>query len=275
MSNLPNLSRVTPQKTRTAALDIPSLSDGLPKELWRGLLRPKLVEKAVLAADVIFIVAAGLFSNLGYQWLASGDFAHAAAFVGLGIIVAVNFAAIMSARQNYHLKDLSRFAKQAQFHRHLVQCLCRTRRGRVYDENEQRFFAWLDNPVLCQRAGDASLLPYSRCKLDFPGSGKWIIRPKNCHRHCGEGSERFIAFADGASAVRLLPGEHLRGVKGRDCVDWHNNITEFKAYRCDSGRQRPADRGHLPSVRLAASARDRRNSGCARCDPCLSSSGSR
>jgi Undecaprenyl-phosphate glucose phosphotransferase len=113
MSSAPNLSRVTPPRARAATLDIAPSSDEIPKKSWRGLLRPKLVEKAVLTADVIFIVSSGFFSTLGYQWLAGGEITHIAAFVGLGIIVAVNFTAIMSARRNYHLKNLARFAMQA------------------------------------------------------------------------------------------------------------------------------------------------------------------
>jgi Undecaprenyl-phosphate glucose phosphotransferase len=113
MSSVPNVSRVTRQKASAAVLDILPFSDQAPKPSWRGLLRPKLVEKAVLTADVFVIVTAGFFSSLGYQWLTSGDLAYVAVFVGLGIIVAVNFTAIMNARRNYHLKNLARFARQA------------------------------------------------------------------------------------------------------------------------------------------------------------------
>jgi Undecaprenyl-phosphate glucose phosphotransferase len=113
MSEVPNLSRVTPQKARTASVDIPLFSGEIPKRTWRDLLRPRLVEKAVLTADVIFIVLAGLVCSLGYHWITAGDLAHVTAFVGLGIIVAINFTAIMTARRNYHLKNLALFARQA------------------------------------------------------------------------------------------------------------------------------------------------------------------
>ncbi|MBU6461144.1 MAG: undecaprenyl-phosphate glucose phosphotransferase [Bradyrhizobium sp.] len=113
MSKVQNVSRITPPKAGTASIDIPIFSDEIPKRSWFGLLRPKLVEKAVLIADVIFIVAAGLVSSLGYRLLANGDLAHVVAFAGLGIVVAVNFTAIMIARRNYHLKNLARFARQA------------------------------------------------------------------------------------------------------------------------------------------------------------------
>lgn len=113
MSNVPNLSRVTPQNARTTSIGTPLFSEERPKHIWRNLLRPKLVEKAVLVADAIFIVAVGLLSSLGYQWTTNGDFAHATVFVGVGIIVAVNFTAVMTARGNYHLKNLARFTRQA------------------------------------------------------------------------------------------------------------------------------------------------------------------
>lgn len=113
MSKVPNLSRIMPQKARTASVDIPLFSSEIPRRTWRDLLRPRFVENAVLTADVIFIVAAGLVCSMGYHWITAGDLAHVTAFVGVGIIVAVNFTAIMTARRNYHLKNLALFARQA------------------------------------------------------------------------------------------------------------------------------------------------------------------
>jgi Undecaprenyl-phosphate glucose phosphotransferase len=111
MNKVPSLSPFAPQKT--TALDIPPIAGELPNRIWRPLLRPKLVEKAVLTVDVIFIMAAGVVCSFGYQWMTNGDLAHVMAFVGLGIIVAINFAAIMTARRNYHLKHLALFGRQA------------------------------------------------------------------------------------------------------------------------------------------------------------------
>lgn len=113
MSNVPNLSPFRPQEATTASVDIPPLSGEIPKRTWHKLLRPQLVEKAILTADVIFIVAAGFVCNSGYSWITTGDFANVAAFAGLGIIVAVNFTAIMTARRNYRLKNLALFSRQA------------------------------------------------------------------------------------------------------------------------------------------------------------------
>ena len=114
MSKLPRISSSTPQEATTASVDATPASRDIPISMWQGLLRPKLVEKAVLTADVILILAASLVCSIGYQWMATGDdLAHVAAFVGVGIIVAVNFTAIMAARQNYRLKNLALFARQA------------------------------------------------------------------------------------------------------------------------------------------------------------------
>jgi Undecaprenyl-phosphate glucose phosphotransferase len=113
MSRVLDLSPLPQPEATTASADIPSFSRAMPKRRWQNLLRPKLVEKAVLTADVIFIVQAGLVCSLGYHWITSGDFAKVSALAGLGIIVAVNFAAIMTARRNYHLKNLALFPRQA------------------------------------------------------------------------------------------------------------------------------------------------------------------
>jgi Undecaprenyl-phosphate glucose phosphotransferase len=84
-----------------------------PKQPLQRLLRPSLVEEAVLVADVIFIVAASLICSSAYSWIATVDVAGMAAFAGLGTIVAVNFTAIMAARQNYRLKNLALLSRQA------------------------------------------------------------------------------------------------------------------------------------------------------------------
>jgi len=113
MGNVPHLAAFTPQEATTASGGIPPQIRELRKAALHELLRPRFVENAVLTADITFIVTAGLFCSLGYNWIATGDIANARAFVGVGIIIAVNFAAIMAARQNYRLKNLALFAKQA------------------------------------------------------------------------------------------------------------------------------------------------------------------
>jgi Undecaprenyl-phosphate glucose phosphotransferase len=83
-----------------------------PKRPWRGFLRPRFVEPGVLIADVLLIVAAGLICSWSYHWI-TGLGADVTPYAGVGVIVAANFAAIMTARRNYHLKRLILFATQA------------------------------------------------------------------------------------------------------------------------------------------------------------------
>lgn len=113
MGKVSSVSRVGP-KEETAPVGNPlSHSGETPNQTSPGLLRPELVEKAVLAADVVIIVAASLVCRIGYSWITNSDFANVNAFAGLGILVAVNFTAIMSARQNYHLRNLAQCYRQA------------------------------------------------------------------------------------------------------------------------------------------------------------------
>jgi Undecaprenyl-phosphate glucose phosphotransferase len=113
MSRVPSLSPFRPEEAITTSIDIPPLSGEIPKQSWRELVRPRLVEKAVLTADVVFIVAASLACRWSYSWISNGDLANGSVFVGLGIIVAVNFTAIMTARRNYGLKNLAQLYRQA------------------------------------------------------------------------------------------------------------------------------------------------------------------
>jgi Undecaprenyl-phosphate glucose phosphotransferase len=114
MSKVPSLSTVRPEEAVTSEEFFPNdVSNGGPKRRWHNLLSPEFIEKAVLAADVILILAASLIYSIGYSLIAPVAFAHVGAFVGVGMIVAVNFTAIMTARQNYHLEKLAAFSRQA------------------------------------------------------------------------------------------------------------------------------------------------------------------
>jgi Undecaprenyl-phosphate glucose phosphotransferase len=119
MNRVPNLSPFRAQEAPPTSPDIPPLPDILPlpgemsKQNWQKLVRPKLVEKAALIADVIFIVAASLLCWWSYSWITNGNIANWRPFAGLGTIVAVNFTAIMAARRNYRLKNLAQVTMQA------------------------------------------------------------------------------------------------------------------------------------------------------------------
>ncbi|HVX76012.1 MAG TPA: undecaprenyl-phosphate glucose phosphotransferase [Bradyrhizobium sp.] len=72
-----------------------------------------MVEHTVLVADYVFIVAASAFFSFAYHWFFTGDLNHERAFFSIGIIVAANFTAIMAARRNYRLKNLTLLGRQA------------------------------------------------------------------------------------------------------------------------------------------------------------------
>jgi Undecaprenyl-phosphate glucose phosphotransferase len=112
MDRRTRLSPLAPQEATAASADIRSPIREAPKATWRELVRPKLVENAVLTADVIIIALASLACGLVYQWITKGEVVNGAAFVGVGIIVAVNFTAVMVARRNYRLKHLTLVYRQ-------------------------------------------------------------------------------------------------------------------------------------------------------------------
>jgi len=109
MSGVPNLSRFsskdTPSETVISAVG-PQPASSTRSSSWRHLLRPQIVEKAVLAIDLVLIVSIGFVCSLLYHWVANVDIAKAKAFIGVGLLVAFNFAALMAARHNYNLKNL-------------------------------------------------------------------------------------------------------------------------------------------------------------------------
>ncbi len=112
MNGVPDLTQFTSQEAAIAS-DVRSLSGQRSDGKWRKLLRPHHVENAIITADFILIVATGLVCSFGYQWMTGGYATKFATFVSVGIVVAANFAVIMAARQNYRLKHLAPFTKQA------------------------------------------------------------------------------------------------------------------------------------------------------------------
>jgi Undecaprenyl-phosphate glucose phosphotransferase len=116
MSRVPSLTPLRPREAIAPAAE--AVTGEVPNnervgQRWHNLLRPEFAEKAVLAADVILILAASVVCSIGYSLITPGAFEHVSAFAGVGTIVAVNFTAIMTARQNYHLKTLALFSRQA------------------------------------------------------------------------------------------------------------------------------------------------------------------
>ena len=117
MSGVPNLSRVAPKTTSaesTAASGVPQPNPAQTQSgSWQQLLRPQVVEKAVLVADFVLIVSIGFICSLTYLWAVKADSSSVTSFVGVGLIIAFNFTALMAARRNYSLKALAQFVRQA------------------------------------------------------------------------------------------------------------------------------------------------------------------
>ena len=112
MSNLPLSKQLEPEEAVGPSSVGPVAQDNNARGTWHKLLRPLLIEKVVLVVDVVLItVTAVVCSNL-YLWT-TGSLPTDATFFGVGLIAAVNFAAVMSARRNYSLKNLTQTAKQA------------------------------------------------------------------------------------------------------------------------------------------------------------------
>lgn len=113
MGKISSVARFGPKESEAVSVDSPSHLSEIANQTWPRLLRPELVEKAVLAADVVVIVLASLVCRIAYSWITNSDIANVSAYAGLGIIVAVNFAAIMTARRSYRLKNLVQLYRQA------------------------------------------------------------------------------------------------------------------------------------------------------------------
>jgi len=107
------LSPMTPQKAATSAVGIPVITRDLPQRKWRRLLSPRLFEATVLIVDILLIVAAGIVANVAYHWITGSEAGSVVPYAGMGLIISVNFAALMAARRNYRLKRLTLFATQA------------------------------------------------------------------------------------------------------------------------------------------------------------------
>lgn len=111
MGFVPRLSqplRAASEQRSTAVSSLPS-----SKRFGRGLLSPRFVEATIAVGDVALIVGAFLLCSLIYYWLTADTLPNIGAYGGIGLIVAVNFVAMMTARQNYRVKNLMLLSRQA------------------------------------------------------------------------------------------------------------------------------------------------------------------
>jgi Undecaprenyl-phosphate glucose phosphotransferase len=113
MSKGQRLLPIAPQEAATSYVDLSVPARETPRRTWRRLLRPKFVESIVLVIDLFLIVATGVLSSALYHWTTGGNPGIVLPYIGVGVIAAANFTAVMTARRNYHLKRLIQFATQA------------------------------------------------------------------------------------------------------------------------------------------------------------------
>ena len=113
MSKAPRLLLLPSQEERKPYLDAPKPRRDVPRRAWHHLPQPSFIEATVALVDFILIVMTSLVCSTIYYALTDGNIAAALPYAGMGLIVSVNFAALMTARRNYRLKVLMRFSKQA------------------------------------------------------------------------------------------------------------------------------------------------------------------
>jgi Undecaprenyl-phosphate glucose phosphotransferase len=74
-----------------------------------------LVEPAVIAADLIIVVAISLLSGIGYNWIFLGVVPITATqtYTAIGVLTFTNVSAVLAARGDYRVNNLIRFYQQA------------------------------------------------------------------------------------------------------------------------------------------------------------------
>ena len=111
MNESPSLSRFTLQQGATSD-GTAAGSQAIARHPWRNLLRPESVGNAVLVADLCLIIITSLCCSFAYHWATSGVLANVTSAVGVGVVIAINFVAIMAARRNYRIKQLMLLTRQ-------------------------------------------------------------------------------------------------------------------------------------------------------------------
>ena len=94
----------------TLAVSEATLSPRLPHRLPFNLIEP-----TVLAGDFLVILVASMVGGIGYQWIFLKTIGSIEANLAVGILVFANFAALMSAQQNYRATNLANIARQVRY----------------------------------------------------------------------------------------------------------------------------------------------------------------
>lgn len=74
---------------------------------WRGWLRPVLVERLMIVADILLILICGLFGAAAYHWFAAGGLNRFEVYAAASALVAVNFALLVMVQHGYRIGALA------------------------------------------------------------------------------------------------------------------------------------------------------------------------
>jgi Undecaprenyl-phosphate glucose phosphotransferase len=92
-----------------------------PSPLWKQSLNERarrflpfdMIEKAVLCSDFVLILVASVLTGITYHLLFLNKFGAVETFLSTGGVAAVNFSAILAAREDYRPQNLADFWRQA------------------------------------------------------------------------------------------------------------------------------------------------------------------
>jgi Undecaprenyl-phosphate glucose phosphotransferase len=87
-------------------------SEGASRRSGPARLPFHLVERAVVLVELFIVVAASVLSGVGYHWIFLDAVGSIVTFLGVGLLVFVNFSAISAARRNYRPSELLNFRRQ-------------------------------------------------------------------------------------------------------------------------------------------------------------------
>jgi Undecaprenyl-phosphate glucose phosphotransferase len=79
---------------------------------WRRLLRPGIVERGMIFADLVLIVLCGLASGIGHQRYAGSNFQASSTDAAVSVLVAVNFVLLVTVQRGYEIKTIEHPLRQ-------------------------------------------------------------------------------------------------------------------------------------------------------------------
>jgi undecaprenyl-phosphate galactose phosphotransferase/putative colanic acid biosynthesis UDP-glucose lipid carrier transferase len=90
----------------------PDHGEAGPALFWRRLLRPGIVERGMIFADLVLIVLCGLGSGIAYHWYAGAEFQPSSIDAAVSVLVAVNFVLLVTVQRGYEIKAMEHPLRQ-------------------------------------------------------------------------------------------------------------------------------------------------------------------